>query len=157
VNDAIIREFVKAENIYISLNGDDVLDANENILDSSFTISNLSNLGADGKDEGIDLEKVILTYGDDPTIISFTAPSETNTTTNEICIVTQIGNDGTPSSQTIGDHLASSIPVKAFFYKRLSLDRRVVALTKVKINYYHDGITKQYDLFYHLRNLDYSN
>ena len=55
----------------------------------------------------------------------------------------------------LGDHLAPSIPAKVTFYRRLSLNRRVVALAKIKINYLHDGITKQYDLFYHLRNLQY--
>ena len=137
VNDRIIQEFVKAERILVN----DV-----DLTDTEFPTGNFNT--------DIDLETIKLEYDNDPSVdfvematISFDRDG------NELIMKKIIGSDTIEPS--IAEHLADIDPVITF-YRRLSQDRRVVSLVKVKINYLHDGITKQYDLFYHLRNLQFN-
>ncbi len=141
VNDAIMREFVKAEEIWID---------GENILDPVFDIAKLNN--------SHDLTTIQLRYtqnSNEHWINFLKEDSESDgRAINELYMKQTIG--GTEKDPILlGDHLAPTITADITFYRRLSLNRRVVALVKIKINYQHDGITKQYDLFYHLRNLQY--
>jgi len=149
VNDAIMREFVKAEKIWIDLDTSGSYDADEEVVSKDFDISELSN--------NHDLTDIQLQYVMDAktTTVQFIKedPSAPGTKENQLHLQKII--EGTTSTIPLGDHLAPGIPAEVTFYRRLSLDRRVVALIKIKINYQHDGITKQYDLFYHLRNLQY--
>lgn len=149
VNDAIMREFIKAEKIWIDLDASGSYDADEEVVSSDFDISELSNNHA--------LTDIQLQYVSDAktTTVQFIKedPSAPGTKENELHLQKTI--EGSTSTTLLGDHLAPDIPAEVTFYRRLSLDRRVVALIKIKINYQHDGITKQYDLFYHLRNLQY--
>lgn len=149
VNDTIMREFIKAEKIWIDLDASGSYDADEEVVSSDFDISELSNNHA--------LTDIQLQYVSDAktTTVQFIKedPSAPGTKENELHLQKTI--EGSTSTTFLGDHLAPDIPAEVTFYRRLSLDRRVVALIKIKINYQHDGITKQYDLFYHLRNLQY--
>lgn len=151
----IMNEFVRAEDIY----SDIVESGNFKSLLSNASTSEYFNK------EGIDLVSTRLLYEDPESagnyyIVAF----EYGVENNELLMHKYLNNtksvniSGAIDKGTIplGDHLSAPIPPQITFYRRLSLNRRVVALVKVKINYQHDGITKQYDLFYHLRNLTYS-
>ncbi|BES65335.1 hypothetical protein SANA_17740 [Gottschalkiaceae bacterium SANA] len=137
VNDRIIQEFVKAERILVN----DV-----DMTDTTFPSTNFN--------KDINLETIKLKYENDTSNdIDEIATISFEKNDNELVMKKVVGSDTTNPS--IAKHLANIDPVVTF-YKRLSQDRRVVSLVKVKINYLHDGITKQYDLFYHLRNLQFN-
>jgi|GEM_PF-2635030 len=146
ISDRILNEFIRAETIEIDLDdGNGYLSIVDNSGDSDYFTTT-----------GIDLEKIRILYPN-PSNSAETIRVEfdrTDDSMNELSMKVYV-NDALDETIILGDHLAPAIPAQITFYRRLSLTRRVVALVKVKINYLHDGITKQYDLFYHLRNLQY--
>ena len=146
ISDRILNEFIRAETIEIDLDdGNGYLSIVDNSGDSDYFTTT-----------GIDLEKLRILYPN-PSNSAETIRVEfdrTDDSMNELSMKLYV-NDALDKTIILGDHLAPAIPAQITFYRRLSLTRRVVALVKVKINYLHDGITKQYDLFYHLRNLQY--
>lgn len=138
VNDQILREFVKAEEILVDtdnlvVNSSEAAYFNSDLDLTTIHLNYIENEGeSDEKTVSVDFEKSI----------------------NQLSMKKTIN-----SSETIiplGDHLKDTEVPVVTFYRRLSQDRRVVSLVKVKIIYQHDGITKQYDLFYHLRNLQFN-
>ncbi len=148
VNDRIIQEFVAAEDVLVDLND---TDGYKSILQNSGTSDYFVS-------SGVLMENIRLSYTkpDDSTTKILVTFGRDATETNEL--VMKRYEDSVIEANLIdtiplGEYLATTIDPRVTFYRRLSQDRRVVSLVKVKITYLHDGITKQYDLFYHLRNL----
>jgi prepilin-type N-terminal cleavage/methylation domain-containing protein len=149
VNDRIIQEFVASEDIFI-----DAGDGYKSIVTNSGISAYFDN-------NGLPLFKTRLYYYDSELneAIYIVFKRDDDEANNLVMEKYKESNDvKVGDSLTIGTHLSSNTTLEptVTFYRRLSQDRRVVSLVKVKINYLHDGITKQYDLFYHLRNLQFN-
>jgi prepilin-type N-terminal cleavage/methylation domain-containing protein len=153
VNDQVIQEFVATEDILIDLddgNGYKSILLPENSGTSGYFVSDgvpMKNIRLSYTKPSDHTAKVIVTFG------------RGETETNELVMkryTNSVEDTNLIDTVILGEHLAAGIDPQVAFYRRLSQDRRVVSLVKVKINYLHDGITKQYDLFYHLRNLQFN-
>jgi prepilin-type N-terminal cleavage/methylation domain-containing protein len=150
VNDRIIQEFIAAEDVLVDLeDGNGYNSILQNSGTSGYFSPNevpLENTRLSYTKPDDSTAKVIVTFGRDATNANELVM---NRYTDSVVAINLI------DTAILGEHLATGIEPHVVFYRRLSQDRRVVSLVKVKINYLHDGITKQYDLFYHLRNLKF--